>query len=160
MATFADLAKMKPEDLPTVKLMPIGYYIWQTVGVAEVKASSRGDGTLINFKCKCVRPSDDMDPADLEDFGNPAGQVRTLMFYVPDQPKADEEEAAFNNRQAAAIQRLSKFMTNDLGLEPDQPMAQISMSAGYMFMGQITHELDNRDNETWRERFGSTAPVE
>lgn len=160
MATFAELAKMKPEDLPTVKLMPIGFYVWQTVGVPETKASTKGDGTLVNFKCKCVRPSDDMDPEDLEEFGNPAGQIRTLMFYVPDYAKADEEEAAFANRQAGAIQRLSKFMTHDLGMDPAEPMQQISMSAGHMFMGQINHELDNRDNETWRERFGATAPVE
>ncbi len=164
MVDFAKMAEVSLEDLPPVKLMPVGTYRWVTDKVPERKSSANGKSLLINFRMKCLGPIDDFeDPDALEVYGSVMGQVRTLMFVYPEVAGTandpDESAEAFTRRQTEAYRRLSAFLTNDLKVEGKNAIEQMPLSANHQCLIQLTHELDNRDNETMRERLGKTAPL-
>lgn len=162
MSSFAEMSKVKVDDLPEVKKMPMGHYIWSVLEQPEQKPSASGASTLILFKAKCMGAVDpfDGDEDELAEFGTPSG-VRTLMFTYPEQKGQDEDDEGLANRQAAAIKRLRNFLVKDLQIEDEGNLgAMLAASRGCRFIGQIKHEPDNRNPEELREVFGTTAPLE
>jgi hypothetical protein len=158
--SFAEMAQMNKEALPEVKMLPVGHYIWQVEGAAEVKKSASGMSELINFKCVCVAPDEDFaDPDALEEFGNPSGLKRTLMFTYPSSGGADEDEDSLARRQAAAINRLSEFLFKTLAMDGDNIQEALAVCNGYQFIGEVRHEADNRNPGKFQERLSATGPV-
>lgn len=158
--SFAEMAQMNKEALPEVKMLPVGPYIWQVEGAAEVKKSASGMSELINFKCSLVSPDEDFpDPEALEDFGNPSGTKRTLMFTYPSSPQQDDDEDSLARKQAAAIARLAEFLFKTLGMDGDNIQEALAVCNGYQFIGTIRHEADNRNPGKFQERLSATGPV-
>lgn len=162
MSSFSEMAAVKTEDLPEVKLMPRGSYMWKVIAQPEVKPSASGASTLINFKVKCMGAIDDFeDPDALEEYGTPT-EVRTIMFTFPEMQSDSEDAAGLERRRAASIQRLRKFLVTDLGVE-DDGAATIQQLLGscvnHTCLGVITWEPDNRDPSVMRDRIGQTAPI-
>ncbi|HSE47434.1 MAG TPA: hypothetical protein VLA89_19220 [Gemmatimonadales bacterium] len=160
MASFAELAKVKTEDLPEVKLIPMGSFIWSVDRVPEMKPSKSGKGTTVSCRLKLVSPIENFeDPAALADFGNPAGIVRTLYFYVPDHANEDEDPNSFERRQAGAVQRLNRFLAADLQVEGDTLEERLSNSINHQCIGTIQHTPDDRNPQVLRDEIIATAPI-
>lgn len=157
---FAEYAAVAPEEIPEAKLLPIGSYEWKIIRAPETKPSANGDWTLINFLCRVVRPIDDFEsPEELEDFGDPAGEVRTLMFMFPEARRDDEDEKGLQRRKDQAMRQIMRFLTVDLGLEPAPVAELLSASVNQTFLGMIEHEADRRDPDVIRDRLRRTAPL-
>jgi hypothetical protein len=161
MVDFASLAAVKVEDLPEVKLMPMGTYIWSVDRIPEQKPSASGASELINFRCRCVGPIDDFeDPDGLDAYGSPAGEIRTLMFTFPLNPYEDEDQKRFEQRQIKAAQRVRRFLAVDVKAEGTSIGEMLTNSVNCQFLGQIVHEVDNRNPDgPPQERLQGTAPL-
>lgn len=157
---FASIAAVKNEDLPEVKLLPAGTYIWAVDKQPETKPSANGNSTLINFRCKCIGPIEEFegDDDELASYGDPAGSIRTLMFVYPEAQYDEEDAKAFERRQASAIQRLNAFLERDLQVEGGTVKERLAGSPNHQFLGTIEHEIDNRNPDVMRDRLQRTAP--
>lgn len=160
MLSFAELAAMDQTAIPEVKLMPAGPYRWAVSGAAEVKPSASGASELVNFRCKCVAPDEDFpDPTALEEFGNPSGTTRTLMFTVPKQPADGEDEESFNRRVVTAVNRIKDFLFKTLVMEAPSIQQALAQCDGYQFVGDIKWEADNRNPGKFQERLNASGPI-
>lgn len=162
MANFADYASKPVDDLPEVKLLPQGSYIWTVSEVPESKISAKGNHDVLTFKLSCVSPADDFEnEADLEDFGNPAGEKRSLIFtVVRGDHNMDMDAAETERRQARDIKNITQFVFEHLGAEADSLQEALSKCVNHQFVGYIQHEADNRDQTRTVERIGRTAPLD
>lgn len=157
---FSEYAAVNPEEIPEPKLLPMGTYIWKIVRAPETKPSANGDYTLINVLCRVVSTIDDFeDPEGLADFGDPAGEVRTLMFLFPEQKRDDEDEKGLQKRKDTAMRRIVRFFTVDCGLDPAPVQELLATCVNAQFAGTIEHEADRRDPSVFRDRLQRTAPV-
>jgi len=161
MVDFASIANIPLEDLPEPVKLPIGHYIWSVDRLPEQAPSKKGDGLNIPFRLKCVGPIEpfDGDPDELEAFGNPAGSIRTLNFYIPEVPREDEEEGNFNNRKASAIKQLVNFLTQHLQVEGSSIAELLSGCLHHQCVADIKHTPGWPDKTVLREEIGKTAPV-
>lgn len=161
---FNSLANVKIEELPEVKLMPRGTYIWSVDKIPSMDPSKSGYGTNVAFRLKCVRAIDNFeDPIALEEFGNPASEVRTVNFYVPDRAKEDEDQDKFERNLKMAMRNLVEFLSNTLKVEGGETVVEkISLAVNHQCLGQIKHKphfqnpkrmVDNLDS-------GDCAPIE
>lgn len=161
MPSFSEMARVKVDDLPEVKLMPRGSYYWQIIKQAEVKPTANQKQTMIAFPCKCMGPIPDFDgdTDELEAFGTPSN-VMTLRFFYPEVMNDDEDESGLANRQAAAMERLTKFLIKDLGIEDGNTQQMLAQVVGRRFLGTIRHTPDSRDTSRMQADWAGTAPIE
>lgn len=157
---FAEIANINVEDLPEVKLMPRGTYVWAVDRVPENKPSKKGFGTTISVRLKCLHAIDEFeDPDALKDFGSPAGTVRTLYFYVPTKPNDEQDEGQFQQAQAKAIKRLMDFLSNDLQVKGTTLGERLSLCVHHQCLGTITHKPDDRNPQEMVDDLSGTAPL-
>lgn len=161
MVDFATLASLPKEDLPEPVKLPIGHYVWSVDQLPEQNPSKSGEGTNVSFRLKNQGPVEpfDGDMEELEAFGSAVGTVRTLLFYIPDQPKESEEEGNFKNRQAGAIKRLVTFLTQHLQVTGDSITELLSNCLHHQCVVEIKHVPGRQDKTILVEELGRTAPV-
>lgn len=161
---FNSLASVNIEELPDVKLMPRGTYIWSVDKVPSMDPSKSGYGVNVAFRLKCIRAIDNFeDPIALEEFGSPAAEVRTINFYVPERPKEDEDVYKFERNQAMAMKNLVEFLSNTLKVEGGANVIEkLNLAVNHQCLGQVKHKphfqnpkrmVDNLDS-------GDCAPIE
>lgn len=160
MINFSDLLDTNLEELPKQSKIPVGHYVWSVDQLPESAPSKNGAGTNVSFRLKCVAPVDpfDGDPEELEAF-NPVGSIRTLYFYIPTEAKEGEDEGAFKNRVAGALQRLVTFLTQHLQVTGDSVSELLSNCLYHQAMIEVKHVPDQRDKTILREELGKSAPV-
>lgn len=167
LPSFADMAKMKVDDLPKVKPLPPGHYYVEGYKQMSQKPTRAGRGFMLNFMAKIIGPIDDFEnPELLEDYqkemGSPAGQVRTVGFYWPEQPNTDtgQTEDDIKSMRTRTMNDMVRFLSEHCGLEGDTFEEMAAAYPGARFILEIQHEIDDRDPTKVRENTGRTMPIE
>lgn len=151
---FTDSLDRKLEEIKRPPNLPIGHYIWQVQKHPEVVAreGQSGDFEVVKFTLACVAPDEDVDPDELEDYGNPEGAVvsRDFLFSANPDDKARFEQSMFN------LRRFLGHLGVDESLELGEAMAA---SVGQQCKGLISHRPDPNDPEVVYQEIKRTAPV-
>lgn len=161
MTNFAEMASLKDDDLPAVKKLPMGSYIWSVDRLPETKVSTKGNGENITFRMKCqgTIPDFDGDESELAEFGEAKGTVRTHRFYYPTQVGEDGDEGKLKNNQARVLQEINTFLRDHLRVEGDSLSERMANCLHHQCIGFIKHVPDSRNPRNSQEEFGQTAPI-
>jgi hypothetical protein len=99
---FADALNTTVSDIKRPPLMPQGTYDWIVTGF-KMDTIAQGAWDVVDFTLKAIEAHDDVDPEDLANFGNVAGQVRTRRFMFDTQDKAKFERSLFDIKQFCTV---------------------------------------------------------
>lgn len=159
---LSDYALQPVDELPEVKLMPEGTYIWSIMEVPETKISAKGNHDVMSVKVMCVGVPDNFEnPNALEDFGDPTGERRTLFFTVlRSDAQVEQSEAEMARQQARQVESIRRFLFDHCGVEADNLAEAMSSCVNHQFLGYVGHEQDNRDEKQLVDRISRTMPVE
>jgi len=153
---FTDALDRKMEEVKRPPNLPTGHYIWQINKVPEQETfESSRTGTTFNrltFQVACVSAMDDVDPDDLEEYGNVAGTLNRKSFLFTQDP---EEKAQFER----SIFQLKRFLEH-CGVDESLSLLEGTNDVvGNQFVGEITHRPDPNDTEVIYAEIGRTAAV-
>jgi hypothetical protein len=150
---FSDALERNMDEIERPANLPIGNYIWQISKLPEQSAfeSSRTGKTFerVDFMVQCVSPSDDVDPDELEEYGNVAGTMNRKSFLF----STDEEDKAGFDR---SMFQLKQFLEH-CGIENMTLAEAFPASVGTQFMGEVKHRPDPNDAEVIYAEIGRTA---
>lgn len=149
---FTDSLDRNLEDIKRPPNLPIGHYTWQVTKHPEVqdRDSANGSFQIVKFSLSCIAPDEDVDPDDLEEYGNVEGAVvsRDFIFSNAAEDKAKFEQSMF---------RLKQFLGH-LGLEDDMPLSEaLAASVGRQCKGKIKHRPDPSDSEIVYQEIERTS---
>lgn len=154
---FSDALDRKLEEINRPPNLPVGHYIWTISKHPETDEleSQRTGKTFdrLTFNLTCVSASDDVDPDELEAYGNVAGAMnrKTFLFDTDPEEKAGFERSLFD---------VKRFLTN-CGVDADSMglSEALAASVGTQFLGELTHRPDPNDSEIIYTEVRKTAPV-
>lgn len=149
---FSDALDRKMEEIKRPPNPPVGHYTWQVKKHPESDSfESKNTGKTfdrLNFMMQAVEASDDVDPDDLNDFGNVQGFVTTKSFLFDNEDEQAFERSMFN---------LKRFFEH-LGIDPSLSMSEaLAASVGAQCLGELKHRLDPNDPEIVYAELGRTA---
>jgi len=149
---FSDVLDRKVEDVKRPPNPPIGHYIWQVKKQPDSEPfESRNTGKTfdrVSFQMACVEATDDVDPDELEEFGNVAGFVTTKSFLFD-----NEDETAFQRSEY----NLKRFLEH-LGIDESLSLGEaLAASVNAQCMGELRHRPDPNDPEIVYAELGKTA---
>ena len=153
---FTDALDRKLEEVKRPPNLPTGHYVWQINKVPDREEfdSSRTGKTFdrITFQLTCVEAMDDVDPDELEEYGNVQGAMnrKTFLFSQDDEDKAAFERSVFN---------LKRFLEH-CGVDESLSLEEgINDAVGKQVVGELTHRPDPEDPEVIYAEVNRTAAV-
>lgn len=153
---FSDALDRKLEEIKRPPVLPVGHYIWQISKHPEIDEfeSQKTGGTFerVTFQLTCAAASDDVDPDDLEAYGNVQGAQSRKTFLFSNNP---DDKAAFER----SMFNLRRFLDH-CGVDDSLPMNEaLAASVGQQFLAELTHRPDPNDPEIVYAEVGRTAQV-
>jgi hypothetical protein len=152
---FTDALDRKLEEIERPSNLPAGNYIWTSSKHPEIDefTSKAGDPfSRVTFMLQCVNPSDDVDPDELEEYGNVAGAMNRKVFLF------NESEAEKQGFERGMFQ-LRNFLEH-CGLSPDMPLNEaLAASVGTQFLGELKFTPSRDDPEVIYTEVNRTAPL-
>lgn len=138
MANFMDVLNTKVADLTPPALLPEGTYVWRVSKVHKETTTASGEWFIIEIPVQptsAYADADDVDPAELEAFGNLAMGSNSIRFMFP--TGADQE-----NERNRSSDQLKRFLTNTLGVETsgEETLKELlGQMVGAEFIAQAIH---------------------
>jgi hypothetical protein len=156
MARFSDALNRQMEDIKRPPPLPIGHYILSIPKMPsppEPLSSNKGSFEKLTINLVTVAATDDVDPDELAEYGNPAGVQLRIDFIF----NTDEAEVA---KFEGTMFRLKSFMSH-CGIDADgmtlgEAMTQL---AGAQVIGEVKHRPDPQNAEIVYNEVARTAPV-
>lgn len=155
MASFADIANKKIEDVERPPLAPQGHYVFtisKPAAVGRIVESAKGRWEVVEFFATGSQAMDDVDPEDLEKFGG-ADRVRmtvSFMFPTEEEKQADFQTTEFRFRQ---------FLEH-MGMASDISLGQATGECtGHSFVGKVEHRPDPNNAEIFYAEIRKTMPI-
>ena len=111
---FNSALDVQASDIEKPPVLPQGNYIWNINKVPAITESKSGEWSICEFPLKAVSAEDDVDPDDLEAFGDISGAFGRISFMMPTDP--DKEADA-----KRTLYRLKKFCLDTLHVDVDDP---------------------------------------
>lgn len=153
---FTEALDRKLEEVKRPPNLPTGHYIWTIDKMPDQETfESRNTGDTfdrLTFQVKCISAHDDVDPDELEEYGNVAGAVNRKSFLFTQNP---EDKAAFER----SMFQLRRFLGH-CGVDESLSVGEaISAAVGTQFLGEITHRPDPNDAEIIYAEIKATAEV-
>lgn len=158
MPKFTDALDRSAEEIKRPPVLPVGHYIWQIDKFPDVEefTSSRTGDTFerLTFLMTCLSAHDDVDPDELDSFGNVSGQKnrKVFLFNTTDGKEVDYERSEYN---------LKRFLVDHCGVDEEgKTLGQLLEDAvGAQFLGEIKHRPDPDDPEIVYAEVGRTSAV-
>ena len=127
---FTAMLDTHSNDVQKPKVQPQGTYAWTvTKYVMSSVSSAKGDWDVVEFKIRAVRAEDDVDPDQLEEFGDLKMAMNRVSFMFS---KATDAE----NERVAALAKLNKFLLETLGIEPASVREMCAQAVNCQFLGR------------------------
>lgn len=153
MAGFVDILDRPSNSIEKPKPLPVGTYLFMTVGAHKEGESNQKKTPFVEFACKIMQAAEDVDADAL---------AAALTNANTGERKALSEIVLKNTyyKTEASAWRLVEFLDH-LGAGDDSmsPRQRLSMSPGKQFLGEIVHEMST-DGKSIFAKIGKTAPVE
>lgn len=149
---FTDSLDRNLEEIKRPPNLPVGHYIWQVSKHPEVidRDGANGSFQIVKFPLTCVAPDEDVDPDDLEEYGNVEGAMVSRDFLFSNSPddKAKFEQSMFN---------LKRFLGH-LGLDEGMSLTEaLAASVGRQCKGKVKHRPDPSDPEVVYQEIERTS---
>jgi hypothetical protein len=152
---FTEALDRKMEEITRPPVLPLGNYVWVVSKHPDSDEIEGKDGTKwdrLTFPLKCVSATDDVDPDELAEFGNPAGALDRKVFLFN---TSDDKEAEFDK----SMFQVKQFLVN-CGVAEDVPLNEgLGDCVGMQVMGELRHRPDVNDPEIIWTEVGRTAPA-
>lgn len=155
MARFADALDRNMEEIKRPDPIPVGHYIARVAKMPGMPEEVKGKPyEIMRIDCQVVSPGDDVDPDDLQSFGNVVGAPFRIDFIFNTDP---EEKMKFEG----TLNRLKSFIKN-CGVDADSGSLKERLAeiVGGQFMVEIKHRLDPNDSEAVYLDVGRTAAID
>lgn len=153
MVNFADIANnTSVDDIERPPLVPIGTYTFMVEKVPERGNVGQGRFDTVDFVLKVVEASEDVDPDDVQEFGDITNvRIRHRFMFNT------EDEAAFKR----ALFNLKRFLEDHLQVETKGMGLNeaIDSSVGHQCLGEVKWRPDQNDPEVQYVEIKRTAPV-
>src|SRR5689334_5608836 len=122
MPSFSDALKLKAEDIKRPPLLPVGHYVCQVSKIPEITKAENADYEFVDVPFKVAKPTEDVDPDELREFGGLNNVNRTKRFIF-NNGEDDEAKAAFNRE----LFKFKRFLTEHLKVEGNEqtPLPQL-----------------------------------
>lgn len=154
MPNFRDIADKKPEDVAPVPVPPAGTYLFKVTKLGDIRdvKSEKGEWEAVEYSCKAVAPTEDVDADALRDYGKVDSILNRVSFMFD-----KNDETAFIQTENSH----KRFLQDHLKCWPDGTSLKEAMAqaVGRQFLGTITWKPDNRDNSIIRANISKTAPA-
>lgn len=154
---FTDSLDRKMEEIERPEALPVGHYITQVKKHPDLEEfESRKTGVTydrVTFQLEVVAPHDDVDPSDLEAFGNVAGQPlrKTFLFSRDEGDKANYDRSMFN---------LKQFLSEHLGVDESLAINEaFGAAVGAQCLTEVRHRPDPENTEIIYAEAGRTTAV-
>lgn len=149
---FTEALDRKLEDVKRPPNLPIGHYVMQVQKHPEIidRDGQNGSFQIVKFNMVVVSPHDDVDPDDLEDYGNVEGALLSRDFIFSNSPddKAKFEQSMFN---------LKRFLGH-LGVDESLSLTEaFAACPGSQCLAKIKHRPDPNDPEIIYQDIERTA---
>lgn len=153
---FMKALDVKIEAIERPPLPPVGHYVWEVSKPAVFGDMADGKFDTLDFPCKAVEATADVDSDELKKFGGLKMVAQRVRFMFNN---GDTEEDQAN---AARSQfNLKTFLTNHLGIAGDGITLKeaIDMAQGRQFVAPIQYRPDKNNPEVVYAELGRTAPT-
>jgi len=151
---FTSILDRPSNTIEKPKPLPVGTYLWMTVGQPKEDKSAKKGTPYVEFLCKCLQAGEDVDAQALQEAltNKNTGDVKPLTEV--------QLKLTFYLTEASAW-RLTEFLDHLVGedSQDQSPRQRISASPGRQFLGNIIHEQSD-DGKSIFAKIGQTAPVE
>lgn len=151
MARFTDALNRSMEEIKRPPPLPIGHYIMSITKMPDAPEdmnSSKGSYEKLTIQCQTVVASDDVDPDELADYGNPAGVPLRLDFIFNTDPA---EEAKFEG----TLNRLKDFMAKcGVDVSGGSLGEKLPELVGCQFLGEVRQRPDPNDSNILYNEIG------
>lgn len=156
MARFSDALNRQMEDIKRPPPLPLGHYIFSIPKMPsppEPMQSSKGSYEKLTVNCVVVSAGDDVDPDELRDYGNVAGQPMRIDFIFNNDP---DEAAKFEG----TLNRLKTFMGHcGVDTSAGNLGEKLTELVGCQFLGEVGHRPDPNDAMVVYAEIKRTAPA-
>lgn len=153
---FTSALDRSVEEIKRPPVPPVGHYVWSITAHPEkedFESKKTGDTfDRLTFVVSAVEARDDVDPDELEAYGNVAGYKtrKTFLFNTTEGKDTDFERSLFN---------LKRFLEH-CGLDLKGNLSEaLADSVGAQFVGELTHRPDPEDPEVVFAELGRTAEL-
>lgn len=153
---FTEALDRKAEEIQRPPVLPQGHYVCQVTGYSqdEIYSEKRAETfDKLTFNFSIISADKDVDPDELSEFGNPAGNPLRKDFIFPrgEENKANFERARWN---------LKRFLCEHVGVDDSGSLGEvIARAVGGQVLVQVTHRPDPNDPQILYAEAGRTAAV-
>lgn len=159
MGIFSEMAKKKASEIAPPPLLPAGHYTLQVRAKPEQSDIGENDAYgRLNFQFIVVEPHDDVDPDELEEYGNVVGAVTSKSIIWPNDEaeKTQIKQAEYNISRVLTNLRVPGFESGEISIEE-----ALLECVGLQLIGEVIHRQNKKDPEAPpMAEVGRTAPVD
>lgn len=114
MMDFAAALDTKAGEVVKPPVCPQGTYTWTVAKVPAISeiTSAKGEWDVIEFQIRAVQADDDVDPEELDNFGNVSAAMSRVSFMFPKGADAEVDRQRTQNR-------LKRFLIDVLRLDDE-----------------------------------------
>ena len=138
---FSDMLDKRAADVEVPLDLPRGTYIWAVSKIPTASQTASGEWNIVEFPIKSVSAEDDVDPDEIEEFGNVSGQPSRISFMFPTDPDKENDFRKTENRMKA-------FMIDTLRAGDDEMTLKELMAASVncQFMGIASYKVQGENS--------------
>lgn len=153
MPRFQDVLSQPLDTFEKPPLPPKGTYVCKVTKAAIWGAVGENNRyETLTFPVALVSPTDDVDTAELEAYGDLSQAFPRLQFFNDTDPE-------FANRSARTFYEIRQFL-NHLGFDDSTDMrVAIADSIGCEFLGTLTWQPRKDNTEVFDPVIKTTAPL-
>jgi len=153
---FTDSLDRSMEEIKRPPNLPVGHYTFTVQKHPDMDELTGRDGTVydrLTFQMVCQAAGDDVDPTELEEFGNVQGVMIRHNFLFNTDP--DEQ-----NRFKQTEFNLKRFLGH-LGVDVDNMKLNeaLAESIGKSCLAEVSHRPDPNDPEVVYQEIRRTAEL-
>lgn len=152
---FTDALDRSLENIKRPPNPPVGHYVMQVKKHPENSSfEARNSGKTfdrLEFTLVIVEAKDDVDPEELEEYGDPAGFALRKSFLFDNDDDNAYEKSLYNLRRF-----LEQLGVQASGESLSEALAQ---SVGAQCIGELKHRADNEDAEVIYAELGRTSAL-
>ena len=141
MVDFTQMLDTNTDTIEKPPVQPQGGYIWSVSKVPTQSTTKSGEWFIVEFPVQAVAAEEDVDPDELEEFGDVSSARNRVAFMFPTDPdkEADRKKSMY---------RLKQFLTVTLAIEEesdDTLNMLLARSVHSQFLGQAAWRTDGDD---------------
>ena len=151
---FAEALNQNVGDIERPKLPPMGTYQFTSMKQPDLReiTSEKGSWDVCEFAMKALAPTDDVDQAELAEYGPITSIVIRFSFMF------DKNDPV---KFASTMFRLRTFLEQHLqcASEGDTLKQALANSMNAVCLGTVQYRPDKNDKEIMYAEIGATAPA-